>query len=52
MVSGLDVNFGLEPDDANLSLELLAGDSSPLERSYKPRILRSAAGPTESHVYL
>jgi hypothetical protein len=40
LVSGLDVNFGLEPDDANLSLDPLAGDNSPLERSYKPRILR------------
>ncbi|XP_023347646.1 DENN domain-containing protein 5B, partial [Eurytemora carolleeae] len=40
MVSGLDVNFGLEPDEILHSLDLIPGDTSPLDRSYKPRILR------------
>lgn len=40
-VSGLDLNFGLEVDEAVSSLEgRLPQEQSPLERSYKPRILR------------
>jgi len=41
MVCGLDLNFGLEPDEANSSLEQqLIQEYNPLERSYKPRILQ------------
>ena len=39
-VCGLDLNFGLEPDEGAGSLEgRLPQEQSPLERSYKPRIL-------------
>jgi len=40
LVSGLDVNFGLEADETIHSLDLPTSDNSPLDRSYKPRILR------------
>eukprot|EP00091_Calanus_sinicus_P007785 TRINITY_DN19035_c0_g1_i1.p1 TRINITY_DN19035_c0_g1~~TRINITY_DN19035_c0_g1_i1.p1 ORF type:complete len:127 (+),score=36.00 TRINITY_DN19035_c0_g1_i1:35-382(+) len=37
MVCGLDLNFGLEPDETNSSLEgQLSQEYNPLERSYKP----------------
>ena len=42
LVCGLDLNLGLEPDEAGGSLDAaaLCPDSNPLERSYKPRILQ------------
>merc|ERR1719312_1997656 len=41
MVCGLDLNFGLEPDETNSTLEgQLSQEYNPLERSYKPRILQ------------
>merc|ERR1719312_312517 len=41
MVCGLDLNFGLEPDETNSSLEgQISQEYNPLERSYKPRILQ------------
>ena len=40
LISGLDVNFGLEADEVPPSLDFLQAESSPLDKSYKPRILR------------
>ena len=40
IVCGLDLNFGLEPDESTGGLgEGLAQEFNPLERSYKPRVL-------------
>ena len=42
IVCGLDLNFGLEPDEGQSGLEecLGAQECNPLERSYKPRVLQ------------
>merc|ERR1719334_989437 len=41
LVCGLDLNFGLEPDGSNSSLEQqINQEYNPLERAYKPRILQ------------
>ena len=43
IVCGLDLNFGLEPDESQSGLEGVGGggqECNPLERSYKPRVLQ------------
>ena len=43
IVCGLDLNFGLEPDESQSGLEGAGGggqECNPLERSYKPRVLQ------------
>ena len=41
IVCGLDLNFGLEPDETVSGLDGLGGqEQNPLERSYKPRVLQ------------
>merc|ERR1719391_637572 len=39
IVCGLDLNFGLEPDESQSGLDGISQEYNPLERSYKPRVL-------------